>query len=147
MCSSLSFLPCLSLRGATCTAEPNVVSQSSKSLSLPSFTGGGRNFKGWQRKWKGTLFIRPWCETYRRSASALSQPRLLDMLNRRAAERDRLESSRQGQKQREKQWMILWDWRRNMFKKRKKERKDKAEGKSNLAMPHLCKSHLIFLLT
>ncbi len=60
---------------------------SSKQHSPPSFTGGGKNFKGWQRKWKGTLFIRPWRETHRGSASALNQPWLLDMLNHRVAER------------------------------------------------------------
>lgn len=91
--------------------------------ACPRLLMEGGTSKGWQRKWKGTLFIRHWCETYRRSASALNQPRLLDMLNRRAAEQDRLESGRQGQKQREKQWMILWDWRRNMFKKKKESKK------------------------
>lgn len=146
MCSCLSFLPCLSLRGATCTAEPNVVSQSSKSPSLPSFTGGARNFKGWQRKWKGTLFIRPWRETYRRSVSAPNRQRLLDMLNRRVAGRqsrtDWSEAGRQGQRERQKSWVILWCWRKKIDLN-----KDTAEGKRKLAIPHLCKSHLIFSLT
>lgn len=77
-----------------------VLSQSSKPPSPPSFTGGGENFKGWQKKLKGTLFIRAWRETYRGCASALNQPRLLDMLNWRVAEWDRLESQRWRQKQR-----------------------------------------------
>ena len=94
---SLSVHPYLSSWGAACTAEQRVVSLSSKPPSPPSFTGGGKNFKGWQRKWKGTLFIRPWRETYLGSASALNQPALLDMLNCRVAEQDRLEEYREGE--------------------------------------------------
>lgn len=55
---SLSTHPYLPLWGAACTAVQSVESQSSKPPSPPSFTGGGENFKGWQRKLKGTLFIR-----------------------------------------------------------------------------------------
>ena len=134
--------PYLSLWGAARTAEQSVVSPSSKPASPPSFTGGGKNFKGWQRKWKGTLFIRPRRETYRRSASALNQPRLLDMLNHRVAERqsrtDWREAGRvrDGDRNRRK---ILWNWRGTT-------QRDMAD-KSNQAMPHLSKSHIIFPLT
>lgn len=107
--------------------------------ALPHLPGGGKNFKAWQEKWKGTLFIKPWRETYRGSASALNQPRLLDMLNRRAAEQDRLERGREGQRWRQKQKKILWNWRGTTQRY--------TTDKSNLALPHLCKSHLIFPLT
>lgn len=51
-------------------------------------------------------------------------------------------------KNREKSSEWYWETEEETcLKKRKKARKDKAEGESNLAMPHLCKSHLIFPLT
>lgn len=55
-----------------------------------------------QRKLKGTLFIRPWFETYRWSASALNQPWLLDMLHREEAEQNRLEGRGKAQRWRQK---------------------------------------------
>lgn len=98
---------------------------------LPPFTGAG-NFKGCQRKLKGTFFIRAECETYRGSASALNQPWLLDMLK---LERSRVD-------QRETGGIRGRDWNRERYC----ERSDTA-GKSNLARPHLCKSHQIFPFT
>ncbi len=110
--------------------------------ALPPFTGGGKNFKGWHRKWKGTLFIRPRRETYRGSASALNQPRLLDMLNRRVAER------RSGADWSEARRVRDGDRNRRRFCETEGDTRQRdTADKSNLAMPHLCKSHLIFPLT
>lgn len=101
-------LPALFSWGA---AEPAAVSSSSKPPSShpptpdpPSFTGGGENFKGRHRKWKGTLFSRPDCETYQGCASAQNQPGLLDMLKRQS----RLETGEEDQTRGEKQRRIRW---------------------------------------
>lgn len=87
---------------------------------------------------KGTLFIRSWRETYRRSASALNQPRLLDMLNGRAAEHDRL-------------WWKGWgsDMEVEMQNdiEKLKEKGIKTEDRLHLALLPLCRSHQIFSLT
>lgn len=88
----LSFHPCVT---ALC---PYLQSQAAH----PWLLVGGRTSKGGGGKWKGTLFIRPWRETYRGFASTLNQPRLLDALT----EQDRLEKGREGQRWRQKQRMI-----------------------------------------
>lgn len=71
--SSRIFMSC----SLQCSAEAPVTIFKA---TQPSFAGGGENFKGCHRKWKGTLFIRPECKTYQGSASALNQPGLRDML-------------------------------------------------------------------
>lgn len=109
---SLSIHPHLSLWAAACTTEQSVVSPTSKPASRPASQPAhpllqveGRTSKG-AEKLKGTLFIRPWHETYWGSAGALNQPWLLDMLKWRVVEQDRLEKGRVGQRWRQTQRKI-----------------------------------------
>lgn len=95
----------------------------------PSFPGGGDNFK-----WKGTLFIRPEWKTYQGFASALNQPGLHDMLKWQSRP-DWKKAGRIGHEERNRGRYWEWMWQRE------------TADKSDLARPHLCKSHHIFPFT